>query len=285
MTQKLAVAIIHGAGTPEETFAQDIIGEIRQKFTRRLSKEIANPGEQLLFFPVFWSSVFEKEEKELWSRLKKGGRLDYSRLRRFTIEFLADAIAYQPAQNRDHNYDKVHTVLAKSLRLLAEQAGYKAPLCVISHSLGSVIATNYIYDLQFKHSRIGSMTREANHNTPLENGETLTLLYTLGSPLALWSLRFSDFGNAIRIPSPSLDKYYPRLNGEWFNFYDRDDVLGYPLKTLNKAYAASVTKDIEVNAGGVLTSWNPFSHGKYMREAEVINPIVDGLVKTWREVN
>jgi len=31
-------------------------------------------------------------------------------------------------------------------------------------------------------------------NTPLERGETLTLLYTLGSPIAIWSLRYPDFG-------------------------------------------------------------------------------------------
>ena len=37
---------------------------------------------------------------------------------------------------------------------LAQEAGPDAPLCVIAHSLGTIIASNYIYDLQvdpFKH--------------------------------------------------------------------------------------------------------------------------------------
>lgn len=285
MTQKLAVAIIHGAGTPEENFADEMIEKLRKEFSKQLSEEIIGASDQLVFHPVYWSKVFETEEKELWKRLQKGGEMNFNSLRVFTTQFLADAIAYQPTTTMDDNYDKVHSILAQSLRLLAEQAGPGAPLCAIGHSLGCVVASNYFYDLQFNHSRIGTMTRKNIQNYPIEKGETLTLLYTLGNPLALWTLRYSDFGHPIQIPSSLLAKHYPDLQGEWLNFYDRDDVLAYPLKALNEKYMTSVTKDIEVNAGGLLKSWNPFSHSEYMTDEEVIRPIVDGLIKTWRQVN
>ncbi len=206
-------------------------------------------------------------------------------MRRFAVEFLADAVAYQPASVADHNYDKVHALLAQCLSSLQAKAGSYAPLCVISHSLGSVVASNYFYDLQVKQENIGPNTKRYTGHTPLEKGETLSLFYSMGSPLALWSLRFNYFGAPISVPSPSIQKYHPAIDGEWLNFYDKDDILAFPLKRLNHHYQNAVTKDIEVNVGGLLTNWNPFSHIKYDTDNSVIDPIVDGLVRTWLNVN
>ncbi|UOQ91578.1 chemotaxis protein [Halobacillus shinanisalinarum] len=283
MSQKLAIVILHGAGTPEENFAEEMIGKIHKGFAKKLKVE--NPGQELVFQPVYWSSIFETEQNRLWERLQKDADLDYVRLRRFAVEFLADAVAYQPTSVADSNYDKVHALLAQSLNKLQEKTGPNAPLCVISHSLGSIVASNYFYDLQFKHENIGTHTRRNTSNTALEQGKTLALFYTMGSPMALWSLRFIDFGFPINVPSQFIKKYYSKLQGEWLNFYDKDDILAYPLKGLNDHYQTSVTKDIQVNAGGLLTSWTPFSHSKYDTDNDVITSIVDGLVRTWKEVN
>ncbi|WP_100013027.1 chemotaxis protein [Lentibacillus sediminis] len=279
MTQKIAVAILHGAGTPEENFAEEMIKKISEGFGKKLKKE------NLVFQSLFWSSIFEEEQNELWEKVQTGGELDYKFLRRFAIEFLADAIAYQPASAANQNYDKVHAYLSQCFSSLQKKAGPHAPLCVISHSLGSVVATNYFYDLQKKQNNIGKLTRRYMDDTPLEKGQTLTLFYSMGSPLALWSLRFNNFGEPISVPAPSIKKYYPTIDGEWLNFYDRDDILAYPLKGLNNKYQKAVTKDVEVNAGGFLTSWNPFSHIKYDTNNSAIDLIVDGLVRTWHNVN
>ncbi|WP_079525245.1 chemotaxis protein [Halobacillus hunanensis] len=283
MTQKLAVAILHGAGTPEKNFAEYMIGKIYKGFAKEV--EVQHPEQELEIVPVYWSSIFEAEEERLWRKLQQSADLDYVRLRRFAVEFLADAVAYQPSSVADNNYDKVHAVLAQALNRLKEKAGPTAPLCIISHSLGSVVASNYFYDLQLKHENIGIHTRRHNGQSPLEKGETLALFYTMGSPMALWSLRFIDFGLPIRVPSPMVKKYYQHLQGEWLNFYDKDDVLAYPLKGLNDHYHSAVTKDVQVNAGGLLTGWNPFSHSRYDTDRSVIAPMVEGLARTWMEVN
>lgn len=283
MTQKIAVAVIHGAGTPDETFADEIIKRILNRFSKNLS--IENAEEQLVFEPIFWSSIFESEQKELWERLQKDADLNYSRLRRFVIEFLADAIAYQPTKLGNQNYDKVHAFIAGGIQRLREKAGPTAPLCIISHSLGSIVASNYFYDLQYKRENMGAGTAKCTDNAPIEQCETLSLFYTLGSPMALWSLRYIDFGSPITVPSPAVQSFYPEIEGEWLNFYDKDDVLAFPLKGVNESYAKAVTKDVPVNAGGLLTSWNPLSHNKYDTDANVIKPIVDGLVRTWKAIN
>lgn len=209
MAQKIAVVILHGAGTPKEDFAEDMIKKISEGFGKKLKKE------NLVFESVFWSSIFENEESKLWERVQQGTELDYHLLRRFVVEFLADAVAYQPSSGANDNYDQVHSLLAQCLNSIQAKAGSSAPLCVISHSLGSVVASNYFYDLQVKQENIGKSTKRYSGHTPLEKGETLSLFYSMGSPLALWSLRFNDFGIPISVPSPSIQKYYPNIDGKW----------------------------------------------------------------------
>jgi hypothetical protein len=129
------------------------------------------------------------------------------------------------------------------------------------------------------------MVRESMGDTPLERGETLTLLYTLGSPIALWSLRYRDFGKPIQIPSPLLHTHYPQLQGEWVNFYDADDVVGFPLKELNDDYGLVVSADREINVGNIFGSWNPLSHLAYWTDHDVLDPIAKKLVEVWKTVN
>ncbi|WP_010094339.1 hypothetical protein [Ornithinibacillus scapharcae] len=283
MSQKIAVLILHGAGTPEETFADKLIDRLKASFAKRLSIELAET--EIVFEPVFWSEIFAPEQVKLWEQLREYRDLDYGSLRKFVLEFLADAVAYQPTRIGNQNYDNVHSLVATSIQNLRRKAGDLAPLCVISHSLGTIIASNYFYDFQFKHNNIGPETKLCTGNAPIEQSQTLTLFYTLGSPIAMWSLRYIDFGSPIRVPSPFLKHHYPELQGEWLNFYDKDDILAFPLKGINDAYKQAVTKDIEVNAGGLLTGWNPASHTKYDTDQEVIMPIVDGLVRTWECIN
>ncbi|MFB4167699.1 chemotaxis protein [Virgibacillus sp. JSM 102003] len=281
MTQKIAVLILHGAGTPDKQFAEKIIERISSRFEKRLGIG----STELEFEPVFWSAIFAGEQEELWNKLQHNQDLDYNRMRRFVIDFLSDAVAYQPTNSGGQNYDKVHTLVAKAIRKLKERAGKNAPLCVISHSLGTVVASNYFYDLQYRHENIGIQTKRCTNQTPIEQCETLTLFYTMGSPMALWSMRYIDFGSPIAVPSAGLERLYPGLKGEWLNFYDKDDVLAYPLKGLNGEYDLAVTKDVNVNAGGWLTSWNPLSHTKYDTDSEVVRAITDGLINTWEVVN
>ncbi|HEU5141110.1 MAG TPA: chemotaxis protein [Bacillales bacterium] len=285
MPQKLAVAIVHGIGSQKENFADEMIQLLTKRFAKRVADHTDDPVSQVVFKPVYWASVFEKEENLLWDRLKKGGEMDYTALRLFVINYLADAIAYQPTIERHHNYDNVHQVFAESLRFLSETAGETAPLCVISHSLGSVIASNYFYDLQYQPERIRHAVRVEMTDTPIEQGNTLAQLYTLGSALALWSLRYENFGNAIQVPAPKLSAFYPNLEGGWWNIYDKDDVLGFPLKSLNSQYHKAVTEDIVINAGGLFTSWNPLSHSQYGSDSDVIEPIADRLAEMWFTIN
>ncbi|MGE5279388.1 MAG: hypothetical protein ACM3L6_01415, partial [Deltaproteobacteria bacterium] len=93
-------------------------------------------------------------------------------------------------------------------------------------SLGTVIASDFIWDCQFK----GLMKPFALGN-----------VFTMGSPIALFALRYGAelFNQPIEVKAP----------GRWVNILDADDPIAYPLKPLNKEYDHAVLADREVSVG------------------------------------
>jgi hypothetical protein len=281
----IAVAVIHGIGKQKSDFADQLIAKLTQQFIAHLPNNVANPETQLVIEPIHWAPVMQEKEDLLWQRLNKTGGLDFMKMRQFMVEFGADALAYQPLPHERDVYDAIHGVVAQKFHALAEKAGPTAPLCVIAHSLGTVIASNYLYDLQKGMDFLPAPVRAHHSETPLEMGETLALFYTLGSPIALWSLRYNDFGTPINVPAAKLGQYYPNLEGEWINFYDADDVIGYPLRPLNEAYRKMVKKDMPVNVGSFLVSWTPLSHLEYWTDDNIIAPVAESLARAWKQIN
>ncbi|PLR78273.1 chemotaxis protein [Bacillus sp. V3-13] len=269
-------------GNTTQEFAGEMISMLNQKFDKRLHQLVSDSSSYLIIQPVHWAKVFADREEKLMKDIVMESELNFQTLRRFIIHYLGDAIAYQPVETAKHNYQRVHDEIGVNLNRLSQIAGNDAPLCIISHSLGSVIASNYFYDLQFKEQDVTSVVNGAS---PLEKGDTLTLFYTLGTSMPLWSLRYHNFDRPVHIPSPKLEEYYPGLNGEWINFYDKDDILGYPLKKVSENYNKMVNEDREVNVGNAFISWNPLSHFHYLTDQDVIEPIVDGLVRAWKQIN
>lgn len=277
MSQKIAVAVVHGIGNQAPEFSDGIKAAIQL-----ICKKTC--GDDIVIKPVYWARAMQQKEDKLWKHLTKHRAMILPGLRRLSIDYVADALAYQPTADDRKTYDDIHVEFAKTLRLLAEEAGPNAPLCIVSHSLGTVITSNFIYDLQ-KPKLISPQVRREMGDTPLEKGETLNWLFTLGSPLALWSLRYTDFGTPIAIPAPQLRQHYPGLEGAWINYYDKDDLIAFPLQGLNKAYEKAVGSDIQVNVGNILTSWNPLSHMGYFSDQDIIKPIAEALIQTWKHIN
>jgi len=288
MSQKVAVAIVHGMGTADGDFANEsdpdkftngIARRLKSRFSQLMGEKREDVDAKLDIKAVYWAPVLHELQDQLANRLEFDKLSNPFQIRDFVWHSLADAIAYQitSANTSDRNiYHQIHAQFAATLQKLAENGGEKAPLCVIGHSLGSAIASNYIWDLQNKKFKIKI------GDSPLEKGETLCLFYTLGSQIALWGLRYHDFGTPVTIPSPQLQEHYPNLRGEWINFYDRDDILGYPIKKMNDKYQKAVTVDMEVNAGNALTSWNTLSHNAYWTDNDVVEPISQALVRVWK---
>ncbi len=300
MSTKLAVLIIHGVGKQNKEHFKSMQAMetlLKDKFVDAIQGEVTQnqiPEDMLKIELVRWARILQTREDKLWEKMEStevGRDLDVKGLRHVFIDFAGDAVAYQPLGKRDSEreiYDLIHAQLAAKLKELGKSAGPKAPLIVIGHSLGTIIASNYFYDLG-RPENIGSVIKEAMGDSPLDMGETLTSLNTLGSPIAVWALRYDNFGRPLQIPSDKLWAHYPQeefpelvAQAKWNNFFDKDDAAGWPLGPL---YGDEIVKDIPVNVGPPLLNATPLSHTYYWKDRDVINPIVSTLANIWRAVN
>ena len=281
---RVAVAVVHGIGAQQEGFEARFIQRIRRYLPDEALPEI-------VFRPVHWAPILNERQAILKDKILP--RRWHTGLHRFMIEFMSDAVAY-PQQGR-WVYEGVHTVFARTLAGLEEATHAEAPLCVVSHSLGTLVASNFFWDLQSKarypnrkDSNISTDTQSVLGHSPLTNGQTLNLFYTMGSPLALWSLlhkgdgtpEHPDFGTPIDVPAPDYIHHaldYPR---EWVNFHDKDDVVAYPLASLNEQYAQRVT-DRQVEVGLPGAGDFPSAHLYYWNDRDVLRPVAQRLIETW----
>lgn len=65
-------------------------------------------------------------------------------------------------------------------------------------------------------------------------------------------MRYADFGQPVRVPSSKLADHWPGVPGEWVNFYDKDDVIGYPLKKNQSGVWASCNEGLGGECGELL---------------------------------
>lgn len=287
MTQKIAVAVVHGVGSQRADFAKAFATRLKARFADELRDLADDPGNELQVRGVYWAKILADQERALTTRLE-ASELDWGEARNIMVDLGGDALAYQLNRQRSPDdppgtYEAVHIAFAGTLRALAHDAGDDAPLCIVAHSLGTVIASNYLWDLQS--GAIPLPVTKTMDETPLEFGRTLVALYTMGSPIAVWSLRFPDFGTPITFPPPDLVERYSNVPAEWVNIFDADDVIGYPLKCLNDAYERNVSEDIAENVGSLATMWNPASHVGYWNDRGVIARVAQELVAVWKTVN
>tara|TARA_B100001964_G_scaffold103835_1_gene116052 strand:+ start:41 stop:886 length:846 start_codon:yes stop_codon:yes gene_type:complete len=245
-----AVVFIHGVGAQKKGYSKKIKKLITDKVDDFISGDAG-----LIFREVLWAPVTETHQKDLWKRVNKKGDLDLIKLRKFFISFGGDFIAYQQSKVGKPVYDDVNEKVQIEIdSIKKEYPGEKIEFTFVSHSLGTVIITNYLHN-------------NSKPKSPKIKKIQATNLFTLGSPLALWTLLWGGAANATKPVQVS------RPNGAWINILDDEDIIGYPLKSLNSEYNKAVDKDYVTEIGGLFSMGNPLSHMKYWEDRNVIKPI------------
>jgi len=305
------VLLIHGIGDNTKGFSGPLgkmITRVFQTYVDRIFPQffIGSPQERIDIREVVWSDISQGDQDRLWNRLFKSlgsktlswrswvtqptawiPRIQYwAPAREFVIKYLGDPVAYveSPGINK---YKQIHERVLSFINNCAKDASNKgataqkpALLTVVTHSLGSVIASDLFYDVKKKGQSWPSEVRLAN-------------FITLGSPLALYALRYGfekptatttlkPFSSPITTDDP---------DGLWINIFDPQDILGYPLKPLNKAYEAAVFVDKEINAGEWWKFWqwpqqiSPLSHLLYWEDETVAEIIGRKAALDWLREN
>jgi hypothetical protein len=261
MEPELGILVIHGIGIQEKTFANGLMDKVNGSL-----KNLGVIPDAVAWEPAFWADLLTDDERKLWDKLSASHGLGWETVRKFIINVLADAVAYQrdPEEPKDM-YRRIHARIREHIaHLRVSLGGRDKPLIVIAHSLGSVIASNYTWDEQ-------RQNKYSSGTNPFERMETLASLVTFGSNIPLFTLALSD-PKPIQFPPAQLPANL-KAAAQWLNFFDPDDVLGYPLKPLSPSYGKAVSEDIKVDAGSWLTSWNPISHTEYWTDDDFTNRV------------
>lgn len=275
MANKIAIALVHGIGIQGFDFANEHIAGLKAYCGEEIAAD-------LVFKPVHWGPELETREQRMWEIVQKDSNLSFPLMRQFFMRFLGDAVAYQPGEGDRQTYDRINETLASALDMLSAKAGQRAPLVIICHSLGTVITHSFLHDLVHRHKGV-------RIDQPLlAQGDTLTLLYTMGSPLAVWQLRYTNHHPTIEFPGRSSRKLFPQARPRWLNIYDTEDVVGYPISNINDTYRQMADDgwldDLEMNVGGLLDSFTPASHVGYWRDKDTIKLIGEDLKALWTAI-
>lgn len=325
MKTPIAVLFVHGVEVRDPSFCTAATSRLQREFLKHAGGR-EGASEALVVEPAYWVPAVANHEDRLlqhtfdantkpyygmldrWVAKVDAGsvlamaplaasgllrnvpgitNMDFPTLRWLMTYFVGDAVAYQVTQTDSHVYDAIHARLDAALHRLAKRAGPTAPLCIVAHSLGTVIASDYVWDHQRQSGRLKRSPGPAvspNRASPLERCQTLAFMYTLGCPIPLWSLRYEDFGEPIDFPAPALTDHHPGLSPEWINFYDRDDIVAYPLRGLSPKYAAAVREDRAVSVGPPLVRKSPLAHPWYWNDSSVMGPIAATLAHAWKSM-
>ena len=272
----IGILVVHGMGTQKADFDDE--------FKAKLTKELGASMNRIAWEKVHWAPVVAGAETDMWKRVSQDGDLDWRRVRQFFMNYFADALAYQRAGYRRQvdtdpsaTYERIQDCVRDALVRLRKQLGGDKPVVVVAHSLGAYIMTSYVYDRQHWNRAKEGDVDDPRGTTLFTRMETLAGLVTHGANLPLFAFATTkpktiDFPG-VALPPPIAAR------AAWLNFYDPDDVLGWPLKHVYDEPASTIARivDTPVNVGGLLTSWNPMAHTAYWTDKDFVQPVAQFL--------
>ncbi len=281
---EVGVVIVHGMGDPDPAFALPLI--------EGLSRLLGTDAAAVAFEPCFWSDVLQGGQDEIWRRLRDARspmRIDL--LRKWVVGTLGDPTGYLSGYERQGVpvMHRVHQRFADALARVEARLAHPAhaPVVVLAHSLGCVVVTNYLWNLERAAGEVGTATvstmhagardiaRKAIGETPVQRLETLAGLVTFGCNIPLFLPPVPPY-ECVRFPRPRLAERLKQV-ARWLNVYDPYDVLGYPLSGLWDETHGTQIEDVAMEVGMPGLSMTPLSHTFYWTDAAFQSLVVREL--------
>lgn len=260
--KEVALITLHGMGKIKPSY----YSELEQMLKIRLGDKWT----KVSFQNVQYAPILQEPENELWAAMMASpeNELDGTKLRQFFLFGFGDAGSLEhSAQTDKKQYIAVQREIQKALdhALLDFNGDVTKPVVIISQSLGCQVISNYLWDAQHGINIFSESLLDGYAQSKFRALNSLTNLVTTGCNIPLFIAGLTD------------RKCFAKPNDSfvWDNFYDPDDVLGWPLKQLGANY--NIVRDHPINSGGVLSSWNIASHGGYWSDADVVSRLADIL--------
>ena len=185
-------------------------------------------------------------------------------VRKFFLSAFGDPASYgfwqSDRPDEERTYNQVHARFRLTLEAVDAQLDEPdSPIVIVAHSLGAHIMSNLLWDT----------VAEAGSKPPWLG--RISRMFTAGCNIPLFVAGLPEI-------EPVL---LPNSDFEWHNYYDKDDILGWPLKQLEapaagRSYADAVA-DHPINAAGGLLSRTPMAHTLYFDSASFLKPVADTL--------
>lgn len=269
MSAEAIVLAVHGMGDTPENFAD----ELEEKLADRLG-----PADRarVHFDSIYYQGVLQANQERVM-RAMRAEELDGIKLRKFLLYGFSDAAGLErQASSPGSPYEQVQRIIRDVLKRAYQAVGPK-PVVLVAQSLGCQVISNYLWDAQ-KTGRASQgvwkspTTRRNSDLDAFLRLKSLRYLYTTGSNIPIFLAGFPE--DQIKAVETAGDGYAIR----WNNYYDEDDVLGWPLKPLSTSYGQAVYRDYAINANGTLLGtlthgWNALSHTRYWIDADVLKPL------------
>ena len=273
----LGLLVIHGIGEERRGYAAQLIDGVARAMRaalERVNSQPLPPDLQLLAAEeTLWDRYVSAQQDALRAFLSAqlpsvaftfrvrqflntwlGALLLKARAR--VVPFIEDIIAYQRADANALIYGELDGALHRLAGKMAMPAN-APPLTVVAHSLGTIIASDFLWDRWVK-------TREGLGGFRLEN------LFTMGSPMAFYALKYAGgvgaFDKPITLEPP----------GCWVNLYHPTDPIATRLRPLNSAYRHAVLQDAEIRNHHLIAA-----HTSYWTDPRVHQIIGHKLALDW----
>ena len=199
MAKNIHVVIVHGIGKTSAGYSEPLARGITAQFNAYLQETLKSKDDfssHLAVQEVIWDGVLAPNQDKLVAILKKGFenfepkgfRAVLSKvfsfltkpLLKLRADFAAQAISDILGYRNPEAYSRIHKCMTDGVERFVNVAmdpADKQHLSIICHSLGTVIASDFIYDRQKKFGHV-----HENFN--------FTNFFTLGSPIALFALQY-----------------------------------------------------------------------------------------------
>ncbi len=141
MAKRLAIAVIHGMGSQQPEFADEMIDALNGRVG-----DLNKDPDEIAWRSIFWANILAPRQEEYLRDANQNNDLDYIGLRRLVVSAVGDASAYRHVDSPENTpYDLIHGRVRDAINALDDALDVDdAPLIVMAHSLGGHIMSNYI---------------------------------------------------------------------------------------------------------------------------------------------
>ena len=266
---QLGILTLHGMGVTRYDYADELLDDIRSK----LGPDLANRIETRA---VYYQDILQENQKRYFQKVKR--RLRWDDLRQFMLYGFSDAASLEAHKDGENSpYFQAQKRVLDALRALYSQLeGSDRRVLIVAQSLGGQVISNYLWDATKEDNvRHGVWSVPPSFSSAQEEefcrGRKTVRIFTTGCNIPIFVAGIEPDNIT---PIPLL---HP--NFEWHNYFDKDDVLGWPLRDLSESYSRRVTRDHAINAG-LVTGFTPLSHQNYWRDRDFLNPLLRHIKRT-----